>query len=198
MKLVIGLVAKPCAGKGTFVELLQAALPKKTSLVTMRFSDVLVETLQLWGIENNRENKQLLAQLMVKGYGEGALSKAVKKLALQNGKNADILVLDGVRWPSDAALVKEFPESVLVYITTDVKTRWRREQMRARDAGDATKTFEQFLKLDNAKNERFIDEIGKDADYCFDNSENDEKLERFRRFVKKLYNTVKRLTKARK
>ncbi len=57
MKLVIGLVGKPGSGKDTFIGALERALvsiPNAPTMKTMRFSDVLNETLRLWSAAPGR------------------------------------------------------------------------------------------------------------------------------------------------
>ena len=63
-KIVISLVGEKGSGKGTFFELLKACLPPETGIGSHRFSDPLSEGLAILGIPKNRNNQQLLPQLL--------------------------------------------------------------------------------------------------------------------------------------
>jgi hypothetical protein len=69
MKLIMGLTGDKGAGKGTFIEFLrEVAAPKK--VVRVGSSDVLSDTLALWGIPKTRRALQDLAIVMNGHYGD--------------------------------------------------------------------------------------------------------------------------------
>src|SRR5688572_17025142 len=106
MKIVIGLVGEKGSGKETFGNfLMEAAKGKKVKRI--RFSDLLNFTLKLWDLPQTRENLQNLAVLMDTNFGTGTLTGAVSK-QIQD-LEADIVILDGVRWETDEYLVRGFP-----------------------------------------------------------------------------------------
>jgi len=79
MELVIGIAGLPLAGKETAADAIAALLKKDGFTVSRhRFSDVLRDTLDLWGVPHGRDNEQRLAQLMDQ-LEKGTLSRAVKK-----------------------------------------------------------------------------------------------------------------------
>ncbi len=179
MKIIIGLVGEKGCGKGTFKDLLVEFVHDK-KIAHVRFSDVLTETLKLWGIPVSRENLQKLSPTMVQAYGEGILTRAVRKRV--EDIDADIVILDGVRWLSDAEMLRQLPNNLLVYITADAKTRYERTKGRKEKAGEENATWEKFLLEEQAETEKAIPLIGAFANHMIFNT---GPLEELREEVKK-------------
>jgi hypothetical protein len=189
MKLLIGLVGLPLAGKETvankFEELIKA---DGHSVSRHRFSDVLRDTLDLWGMSHGRSNEQLLAQIMQRpgAFPEGVLSRAVKHRLLHN--TADVGILDGMRWDTDEAMVNEFPaedvKKLIIYINADDDHRYARLVARNR-SGEGSMTREQFAELNKQPNETSIPQIGSRADLTLTN--NYEKISDFEKDVIEAY-----------
>jgi uridine kinase len=168
MKLVIGLAGLPLAGKETVANKLEELLKKDgVSMSRHRFSDILRDTLDLWGMPHGRGNEQTLAQIMQRPgtFPEGVLSRAVKNRLSKDA--SDVGILDGMRWDTDEAMVREFPaagiKSIVVYVYADDDHRYGRLLARNR-SGEATTTREQFAELNKQPNETYIPEIGSRAD----------------------------------
>ncbi|HUZ92455.1 MAG TPA: hypothetical protein VNG29_00460 [Candidatus Paceibacterota bacterium] len=164
MKLVIGLVGPPGAGKETFTNSIESLLRADGFSATRhRFSDPLRETLSAWGIPHGRENEQKLARIMKEpaAFRDGALSRAIKHRLMRD--EAHVGILDGVRWLSDEKMLYAFPEegvkSIMVHVTAPAKDRYRWLKDRNR-AGAAETTWESFLEQEKAENEIYIPEIG--------------------------------------
>lgn len=184
MKLLIGIVGEIGSGKDTFTTFFKAAVAPAT-LSRLRFSDVLVSTLNSWDIPLTRPNLQNLAIIMDNEYGKGTLTHATKKRIKDDG--ADIVILEGIRWKTDAPMLRSFKNSVLVYITADPKVRFERIRNRDEKAGEANLTLEQFKKEGRAATEIQIPEIGKTADFTLDNSGTiDEFREKIEELAKKV------------
>jgi dephospho-CoA kinase len=173
MPLYIGLVGKKGCGKDSFGKLLKEILPEK-KIEVVRFSDILF-------IEKTRHNLQHLAVVLDNGFGKGTLTNAVE-MRLRNIQ-ADIVVLDGIRWKTDIEMLRKLPDNKLVYITTDTQVRFERISQRKEKAGEAGVSYEQFIQEDNAENELYIEEIGAGADY---NIENNGSLEELKEKLKDL------------
>ncbi len=161
MKIIIGLVGEKGSGKETFGNILKGLILQK-GIYRIHFSDILIETLDIWDIPKTRRNLQVLAQYMDK-FGTGSLSKAIKK-RVENSK-AEIVIVDGIRWESDLEMLKNFQKNLLVYITADLKLRYERTKKRCEKAFEEATSFKQFMKEEKAKNEILIPKIGKKADF---------------------------------
>ncbi len=169
MKLVIGIAGLPLAGKETVANRLEQLLRVDNITVSRhRFSDVLRDTLDLWGMPHGRGNEQILAQIMQKpgaGFPEGVLSRAVKFRISKDA--ADVGILDGVRWKVDEEMIREFPaagiKSIVIYVAAGDDTRFSRLTARNR-SGEAATTREQFDELNRQPNEITIPTIGARAD----------------------------------
>ncbi|MBI2595158.1 hypothetical protein HYW46_00285 [Candidatus Daviesbacteria bacterium] len=179
-KVIIGLIGEIGSGKGTFVDLLMQTAPN-LKISKIRFSDVLSDTLKIWGIPLTRSNLQNLAVIMKNNFGP-VLSHAVYMRVLSNP--ADIVILDGVRWQSDVDLVRGFPKNYLVYVTAPVAIRYDRIRSRKEKEGELNIPYEQFMKEEQTENEILIPKIGTGADFKIINGTT---LEQFKQQVQRFY-----------
>jgi uridine kinase len=189
MKLVIGLAGLPLAGKETVTNKLEELLKKDGHSVSRhRFSDILRDTLDLWGMSHGRSNEQMLAQIMQRpgAFPEGVLSRAMKHRLMQN--TADVGLLDGVRWDTDEEMMNAFPaegiKKLMVYVSADDDHRYARLIARNR-TGEGATTREQFAELNKQPNERYIPEIGSRADLKIEN--NYENIADFEKEIESAY-----------
>ena len=170
-RLNIGLCAKPCAGKGTFVEQCRmVTTAQQLSFLHVRFSDVLRDIAALLSIPDTRENLQTLAKRSIDDvFGEGTFSNAVNARLAK--AREDVVVIDGVRWLSDETMLRKLPGYTrIIYIHSSVDDRFKRSCARGENSGELEKTFEEFLKEDSASNEAFIEKIGSRAHIRIDNN----------------------------
>ncbi len=183
MKTIIGIVGEKGSGKGAFVHILQAIADKTIGCI--KSSDVLAETLTMWDIPLTRSNLQQLAIMMNKTYGDTALSHTVEKRI--KDLPFDVVIYEGIRWPSDVNVVRGFSKNVLVYITAPAETRYKRTLMRKEKVGEGEATFEQFMREEQVFTETQICEIATKADVKIENIGTKEELEKkVREFYKNL------------
>lgn len=176
-KIIIGVIGRKLSGKGTFGECVREMLPKH-NVVLMSFSDVLFDTLLLWDLERSRHHLQRLAIIMNQEFGEGTLTHAVQK---RLGKaDADIVIVDGVRWLSDRDMLRLLPDTLLVYVAANAKTRYARRSSGGK-FGEATVSYRKFLRQEKVLTEQYIEEMGRSADYTI---KNNGTIEAFRDAVK--------------
>lgn len=159
---VIGLVGEKGGGKGTFSEMLAAEAPRGVRCAWVRFSDLLRETLDMWSLPHTRQNLQELSRIMNVTYGSGTLANATRQRIARC--DADIVVLDGVRWEADRALIRSFPQNLLVYVTARPEVRYARIRGRGENADDARAGLAQFMAEEQAVAEIDIPRIGATAD----------------------------------
>lgn len=172
-KIVIGLVGEKGSGKETVGDIIINLMPSK-KIVRVRSSDILRETLTEWGLPLTRHNQQHLAIVMDQGFGLGTLSGAVKKRITTI--DADVVLFDGIRWESDAELLKTFPYNFLIYVTAPADIRYERAKLRKEKVGEESATFEQFMKEEQVHTELAIPMIGATADAMVHNTGTQEDL----------------------
>ncbi|MFY9461915.1 MAG: hypothetical protein WAP51_01800 [Candidatus Sungiibacteriota bacterium] len=170
-KIYIGLVGEKGGGKDTVMKFVAQLLPKK-KIVQIRFSDILSDTLDIWGLARTRGNYQKLSPAMIDTYGKSALANAVRARA--EAADADIVFMNGVRWWADVtmmhALRKKGAKSFIVYVTAPARIRYERLKNRGEKAGEKKAAFKQFMKEEKARTEIDIPKIGKKADVAIGNT----------------------------
>lgn len=175
---IIGLVGEPASGKATFSRLVKKYLDMKRpelSIAHITFSDIMGETLDLWGLPKTRENYQKEIMSKVMTYGDGILTKAVANKVLTC--TSDIVVLDGLRWLSDLKMFRDLPNNRLVYITASQEVRWKHARERNEKDGEGDISFEDFCEAEKVATEIYIAQIGATADYRVDNDGSSGKFE---------------------
>lgn len=178
---IIGLVGEKGSGKDTFAKFLQEISEKSVSHI--RFSDLLKQTLKLWDLPQTRANLQKLAQVL-EDFGTGTVAHGLEKQIRET--DAEIIILDGIRWKPDVELLEKFSQHLLVYITAEPKLRFKRLKTRGEKTGERNMTFEQFEQEEQAPNELLIPEIGSKA---VTKITNNGSLEDFREEVKVFVST---------
>jgi dephospho-CoA kinase len=169
-KIILGLCGKIASGKGTVVKYLE----KKYSAASYRFSTPLRDVLKRLYLETSRENMQSASQTLRETFGQNLLAKVITE-DVKNDQNR-IIIVDGVRRPADIEYLAKLPEFKLVYITANIKIRYERIIRRNENEDDKTKTFEQFVKDNQAEAELLIHEIGQTTDFKIDNNGGFEEL----------------------
>ena len=171
MKLVIALVGKPCSGKGT-VALLLAHFFNDTHISAEhhRFSDPLNAILRHLALPRTRENLQKLPVALVQAFGPDVVTNALAYCIEHS--NARVIILDGVRWDTDIAMVKRFPKHYVIAVDAPIAVRFARAQKRNR-AGEAETTWDAFVALDEAPTESAIPRLRTIADACINNDADD-------------------------
>ncbi len=172
----IALVAEKGAGKGLFVEIIKRLMPDKR-IVSVRFSDVLCDILDILGKEKSRHNISTLATVLRDAFQDEGLLTSVMRTRLQ-GMDADIVFLDGLRKEKEISLVRE-RDGLLVYIAADARIRFERSSQRAEKSDEMGMTWEQFNAQEQMATEVSIRNIGETlADVKLENNGTVEEFER--------------------
>ncbi len=169
-KIILGFVGDLASGKGTVCQYLK----EKHAVTSYRFSTMLRDILDRIYVEKTRENLQDLSTFLRGRYGQDIMSKVIAK-DVQNDANP-IVAVEGIRRPTDITYLQELPGFHLIYITADPKIRWQRMVLRKENIDDAGKTFEQFLKDEQAEADMLIKDLGKQAKYTIVNNGNIEEF----------------------
>lgn len=163
-KTIIGLVGPIASGKET----VKQYLIKKYNAEDCKFSTVLRDVLKRISVPVSRENLQKLSTILREAFGEDLLARSiageVSKL------NAEIIVIDGVRRPTDIKYLKELPNFILLKIDANPKIRYERLILRNENNGDDKKTYEQFLKDHEAEADKLVPQVMAEAKWALDNS----------------------------
>jgi dephospho-CoA kinase len=163
-QIIIGLVGRKGSGKGTVASILKETYGAST----YRFSDILREMLDLMFIEKSRENLVEISEIIRKSFGETVIKDAL--LRRMENDASPLIVLDGIRRLGDIEGLESRENFHLVSIFAPEETRYERMKARGENAGEASRSFESFLALENAPTERSIKDVETHADRVLDNS----------------------------
>ncbi len=161
-KIIIGLLGETGSGKDTVAKYLE----EKYGARLMRFADPIKDTLSIYFDKLSKEDQAWLYLVFKNRFGEDILSKAMAKRV--DDEKKQLLVINGVRMPSDYDFVKKYPNSQVLYITASEKTRWQRVTSRGEKSDDNI-DIEKFRKLDQEETEIHVPEIGAKADKTIHN-----------------------------
>lgn len=135
--MLIGLIGKNAAGKTTAAEHL-----KSKGFYYYSLSDTLREEAQRAGIFPSRDNLVKIGNELRKRFGPGILST----MALEKIKSDRNYVVDSIRNPEEARVLKRQANAVLFFIDAQENTRFERIKARGRQ-GDP-RTFDEFLSAE--------------------------------------------------
>lgn len=173
MPVVVGLAGPQGAGKGTVIKLLTRMASKKYMRVqSVKFSDILSEVLDIMAIPRSRENYQKLVIALKDAFGGDVLTKALRTWI--EVTDADLILIDGIRWEPDYEMLRSLPCNTFIYITARQKERYKRCLSRGEKSGENKMTWEEFQAAEERETEKFIPEIGKRADFRIINDTEDD------------------------
>jgi len=178
--MIIGLVGPMASGKGVVSQYIQ----DNYQAGYHRFSHMLRDVVRRLGIEESRENLQKISICLRENFGQNLMAHAIKHEVENDDK--EIVMIDGIRREGDVTYLKELPNFILVYIDSDIKTRYDRTITRAENATDKDKTFEQFENDHLADTETTIPPLKEISHEVIDNDGSLEELyEKFDNIIKK-------------
>ncbi len=169
-KIIIGLVSKIAAGKGTIAKYLES----KYNASSYRFSTMLRDILNRLYLNINRENMQKLSTILRQNFSEDLMAKVIAQ-DVKKDKHKFIIV-DGVRRLADIKYLKELEGFYLIAIEVNQKSRYERLIKRSENQGDINKSYEQFLKEEAGEAELQIPATMETADFVIDNNGTMERL----------------------
>lgn len=182
MKIILSFVGDLAAGKGTICKYLN----EKYQANAYRFSTMLRDVLDRMYVPQTRENLQKISTILRQNFGEDVMSKVIAE-DVKNDKN-EIVMVEGIRRPTDITYLKENPGFHLIYITADPKIRWERLVKRAENPGDTEKTYEEFLQDEQAEADSMIKTLGQTAKFTINN---DGTLEEFYQQMEDIITKIK-------
>lgn len=163
--IIIGLVGLMASGKGAAAR----HLAEKYHANVLKFSDVLRDMLDRLHIEQSRENITAMSEAIRQKFGEDILAKTLAKDV--SHMTEKVIVVDGFRRIEDLYYFNDLDNFILVHIDASPEVRYTRLIHRAENAGEATKTFEQFQKdHEMISTETTIPEVQEKADEKIENN----------------------------
>lgn len=166
-KRIIAFAGRNGSGKETAAARTAAALeaPHHT------YSDVLVETFRIWGVDpSSRPQQQALSTSMRGILGEDALAKVIE---FKCGKAAtDHVVIDGVRRLTDVEnMLHEYGSCfILIWIEAAAEIRYARLKLRKEKKGETMMSWEEFLKQESAESENQLEDVRRACQMEIDNN----------------------------
>ncbi len=169
MRLVVGLAGRMGSGKGSVSDYLHG----EYGASQYRFSGILMDILERLHLALERVSLQKLGVALRRDYGEDVIVKALKKDL--DGDEAEIGVIDGIRYENEVDMLRGFEDSILIFLTAPARTRYERCIKRTEKA-ESGMSFEDFMEAEGRETERYIDEIGEKAEHVVENTGSLEEL----------------------
>ena len=163
-KIVLAFAGKLASGKAVC----QKYITEKHQADNTKFSAALRDILTRLYLPISRENMQSLSLDLRNRFGSDVLAKAIAEDVKNSQKN--IIVVDGIRRLDDIISLKDIPGFHLISIDADPELRYERMKKRNENAGDAEKSFEEFLEDGRREAELQIPEVMSAAKFHLDNN----------------------------
>lgn len=163
-KIIIGIAGEIASGKGVVTQYLVEKYQAKKYCM----SDVLKDFLKRLHLDIVRENLSALSLCLRESFGQDILIQTLIQ-DIQKSES-DFVIVDGIRRVAELEQLKKMENFKLIYIETDLKTRYLRLKKRDEKQDDKMKTFEDFQKDNELETEKTILDLRNSADFLVDNS----------------------------
>jgi dephospho-CoA kinase len=180
-KIVFGITGELLSGKTTAADF----FIKEFNAERFKFSGLLDEVLKILDLPLTRINEQDMGALLKKEFGEDVLVNTLAKRASLTDRQ--FILFDGLRKPEEVQAIKtQIPGFKLIYIQSQLETRYARLKDRREKPDEHTKTFEEFIESQKHSADASIPLLVKDADFVIHNDSTIESfLSQLRNIVEK-------------
>lgn len=162
-KIILGISGEIASGKDTVGKY----IAEKYQASSLRFSQPLRDILDRLYFEQNRENMAKLSLYLRKAFGEDMFSKVI--LAEAEKSESTLVVVDGIRRPSDILHFENKEHFYFLYVETSPESRYKRLIERHQNTDDMIKTEVQFEKDALLETETQIRDLKERADFVISN-----------------------------
>lgn len=174
MKLLL-VVGRRASGKGAFQE-----VAEELGIPCYEMSSVIFEWMEEEGVEVNNENTASFSLKVREMHGKDIVARKLSERL--EGRFA---VVSGIRSKEEVEFFRQAHEALVLEIKAEESVRFRR--LASRKRAQDPKTWEEFLKREEAEDALGLKEALSTADVCIENNgtleEFKEKAERFLRFT---------------
>jgi dephospho-CoA kinase len=139
-KIIFGVTGEMASGKGIVAKYLS----EKYGARTYKYSSLLRELLDTADIDKSRKNLSVLGTKVREMFGRYAMTDVLIWRVLNSEEK--IVVVEGIRHKDEVEAWKRLKNFVLIAVDADAKIRYDRLTARNENVGDASKTFEDFVK----------------------------------------------------
>jgi len=172
----------PCSGKGEFGE-----VARDMGFEVIKFGSIVKEEAQRRGIDRGALTLSYTGDLLRREIGpDWVARRIVEKMRAKASEGAELFFLEGMRTPSEVALIeKEFPSLVVVGLVASKMARFSRARSRGR--WDDPASDEELEKKDKIEASWGVEAAIDEADYLL---ENEGSLEDFRKDARSLLESL--------
>ncbi len=164
-KMIIIVAGEMASGKGS----VGRYIAEKYKAKNIRSSEVFRRALDAIRIEQSRESVSEMSRVMREGFGEDVAAKAILYDLVED--NHTLFVVDGLRRMQEIdALKKSDYQTICIYLTVDLETRYKRMVERGENVGDAQKTLEEFKENHDLNAESTVRDVQSRADHIIANN----------------------------
>lgn len=171
--LTIGIVGLQASGKTVVASNLV-----DLGAARVRMGDVVWNEVESRGLDLVEENVAKVAQELRDEEGMGAIAERCVSLVREEGRENDVVIVDGIRGIAEVEVFKEEfgDDFVLISVESSANTRYERIKKRKRE--DDIESFEEFKEKDERELGWGLEEAMDEADYRIVNEGSIEDLEK--------------------
>lgn len=159
--MIIGLTGPKLSGKGTASNYLQEHHGAKA----FSMSGILTDIVNRLYLPNSRANLIGIVTDLRARFGEDILARVLQRDIEEYQKKypEQLIVIDGIRMPSEVELFSQLPDFTLVYIDAPIEQRYNRATKRGEKEGETEMTFEEFQAEEKAATESHMEMLQQSA-----------------------------------
>jgi len=180
-KVILGFAGEIASGKGTAAAYIEESYEGRA----YSYSGPLRDIARRLYLAESRDHMQRLSTMLRENFHDNILSDVLFQDIKKDEKN--VIAIDGVRRMADIASMQKLEGFRLVYIETEMRTRYERIVQRGQNSDDNEKTFEEFKEDHKREAETQIRGLKEKANFVVDNNGSfDELYKQLDEIIKKI------------